>query len=111
MERKDEKLISLIRNEAAAFIETHADIPPGVLLTATHVMLSPDHHFADVFISIYPTVRIGVYLKKFRHWQHAFNVYARETLRLKNMPAVRFKLDDAALKQERIEKLLEKERK
>ncbi|TSC79321.1 MAG: Ribosome-binding factor A [Parcubacteria group bacterium Gr01-1014_29] len=107
MERKDEKLTSIIRDEAATFIETHADIPPGVFLTATHVMLSPDHHFADVFISIYPTGRIGIFLNKFRTWQHAFNVYARETLRLKNIPAVRFKLDDTELKQERIENLLE----
>lgn len=107
MEHKSEKLSSLIRNEAAMFIETHADIPPGTLLTVTHVILSQDRHYADVLISIFPTGRIGVFLEKFKTWQHEFNVHAKETLRLKNIPAVRFKLDDAALKQERIEKLLE----
>jgi len=100
-------LSSLIREEAALFLEMHADIPPGVLCTVTQVALSADGRYADVFISIFPTTRVGVFLNKFKTWQHEFNVYAKEALRLKHIPAVRFKLDDALLKQERIEKLLE----
>ena len=111
MKHRDEKLSALIRGEAAAFLKTHADIPPGVLCTVTHVALSSDRRYANVFISIYPTVRVGVFLNKFKTWQHEFNVYAKEMLRLKYIPAVRFKLDEAGLKQERIEKLLEGEEK
>lgn len=107
MQHRSEKLSALIRNEAAAFLKTHADVPPGVLCTITHVVLSPDNRYADVFISIFPTKRVGIFLNKFKFWQHEFNVYAKETLRLKNIPAIRLKLDDTALKQERIEKLLE----
>jgi ribosome-binding factor A len=107
MEHRDEKLSSLIRDESATFIRTRADIPPGILLTVTHVTLSSDRRYADVFISIFPTRRIGVFLEKFKSLQHEFNAYAKETLRLKNIPAARFKLDEAAIKQERIEHLLE----
>lgn len=99
----------MIRNEAAVFLETHADIPPGVLCTVTQVVLSPDNRYADVFISIFPTSRIGVFLGKFKTWQYEFNMHAKKTLRLKNIPAIHFKLDETMLKQERIEKLLEGE--
>jgi|SRR3989344_1539212 len=109
MKHRVEKLSSLIREEAARFLEARAEIPPGVLCTVTQVTLSPDNRYADVFISIFPTTRIGVFLNKFKTWQYDFNKYAKETLRLKNIPAIRFKLDDAILKQERIEKLLEGE--
>lgn len=107
MKHRNEKLSSLIREEAALFLETHADIPLGTLCTVTQVALSVDGRYADVGISIFPTTRVGVFLNKFKTWQYEFNKYAKETLRLKNIPAVRFKLDDAMLKQERIEKLLE----
>ena len=111
MKHRSEKLSALIRNEAALFLETHADIPPGVICTVTQVVLSPDNRYADVFISIFPTSRVGVYLNKFKTWQHEFNVHAKETLRLKNIPAIRFKFDETMLKQERIEKLLEGDQK
>ena len=107
MAHRNEKIESLIFEEAAVFLRAHADIPPGVLLTATHTVLSEDRHHADVYISIFPTDRIGIYLKKFRRLQHEFNVHIKDVLRLKNMPAVRFKLDDTELKRERIEKLLQ----
>ena len=107
MKHRSEKLSSLIREEAARFLETHAEIQPGILCTVTQVTLSLDNRYADVFISIFPTTRVGIFLNKFKSWQYEFNKYAKETLRLKNIPAIRFKLDDAMLKQERIEKLLE----
>lgn len=107
MKHRSEKLTSLIREEAALFLKTHADIPPGILCTVTQVTLSPDNRYADVLISIFPTNRVGIFLNKFKTWQHECNIYAKETLRLKNIPAIRFKLDDAMLKQERIERLLE----
>ncbi len=110
MSHRNEKIESLLLEEAADFLKSHADIPPGVLLTVTHAILSEDHHHADVYISIFPTDRIGAHLAKFRHLQHAFNAHAKDVLRLKHMPAVRFKLDDAELKRERIEKLLEEGR-
>lgn len=111
MKHRIEKLSSLIRKEAALFLEMHADIPSGTLCTVTQVVLSVDGRYADVFISIFPTIRVGIFLHKFKTWQYEFNKYAKGTLRLKNIPAIRFKLDDAMLKQERIEKLLEGEKK
>ena len=111
MKHRSEKLNSLIQEEAGAFLKLHAEIPLGTLCTVTQVMLSVDNRYADVFVSIFPTDRVGVFLNKFKTWQHEFNVHARETLRLKNIPAIRFRLDEAGLKQERIEKLLEGEEK
>ncbi|OGZ47748.1 MAG: hypothetical protein A3J55_03785 [Candidatus Ryanbacteria bacterium RIFCSPHIGHO2_02_FULL_45_17b] len=109
MKHRNEKLSSLIRQEAALFLEMRVEIPPGILCTVTQVTLSPDGRYADIGISIFPTTRVGVFLNKFKTWQHEFNVYAKEALRLKHIPAVRFTLDDAMLKQERIERLLEGE--
>jgi ribosome-binding factor A len=111
MEYRDEKLSSLIRDEAATFIETYAEIPPGIIFTVTRVTLSPDRRYADVFISIFPTDRIGIFLEKFKRWQYEFNIHAKETLHIKNIPAIRFKLDDTELKREHIEELLEGDRK
>ncbi|TSC73430.1 MAG: Ribosome-binding factor A [Parcubacteria group bacterium Gr01-1014_70] len=111
MKHRDEKLSALIREEAALFLEANADIPLGILCTVTRVTLSSDRRYADVFISIFPTTRIGIFLNRFKTWQHEFNVHAKEMLKLKHIPAVRFKLDESGLKQERIEKLLKGEKK
>ena len=58
MKHRAEKLSSLIREEAALFLEMHADIPPGVLCTVTQVALSADGRYADVFISIFPKLSL-----------------------------------------------------
>lgn len=107
MEYHSDKLISLIRDSAAMYLKANAEVPPGTLLTVTRVELSSDEQRANVFISIFPTGRIGVFMEKFNQWQNEFNGYARKEMRLRFVPAIRFKLDEAELKSEKIERLLE----
>lgn len=106
MDHRSEKLISLIRSEAAVFLKTCAETPPGTLLTVTRVELSSDQQYADVFISIFPAQRVGAFLEKFRRWQREFNMRARKELRVRRVPVIRFKLDETELKSERIQELL-----
>lgn len=107
MDYRSEKLISLIRDSAALFLKAHAEVPPGTLLTVTRAELSSDEQYANVFVSVFPTDRIGVFLEKFKFLQSEFNDYARKEMRLRYVPAIRFKLDETELKSERIGKLLE----
>lgn len=106
MERRMEKLSSFLRREAAAYLET-VDIPLGTVCTVTNVVLSEDKKYANIFISIFPALHIGSFLEKWKVWQREFEYQMRKKIRMRIIPAIRFKLDDTELKRERIEKLLE----
>lgn len=110
-DRRKEKLASLIQEEAALFVEERANRQPGTVLTVTSVVLSPDGKYADVKISLFPTVRLGAFLEKLRHLEREFNREMRSKLTMKKIPTARFSFDDAEIKREHIEKLLEEEEK
>lgn len=110
-DRRKEKLASLIQEEAAQFIEEYGNMPPGTVLTVTQVDLSPDGAYAEVRISLFPTARVGSFLEKMKYLQSEFNRQMKNTFRMKKIPSARFMFDDAEIKREHIEKLLEEDKK
>ncbi len=105
--RRRERIASLVAEEAARFIEEEVDVPAGAVATVTHVEIAPDGSRADIFVSLFPTAHIGIFQERMHRAERAFNVYMREALQMKKPPQMQFRFDDAALKQEHIEKLLE----
>lgn len=100
-------MASLIQEEAARFIEEDIDVPIGAVATVTHVAITPDGVRADIFVSLFPPQHIGVFRNRTQQMERRFNAKMREVLAIKKVPHMQFVFDDAALKQARIERLLE----
>jgi len=106
-DRKKEKLASIIREEAARFIEENRNSGEGTLVTVTRVEIAPDGRNAYVYVSLFPLERVGAFLAEMRHEEHEFTEYVRKNFRMKKIPSIHFTLDDTQEKREEIEKLLE----
>ena len=50
--RRIEKLNVLFREQIAGIVDREVEFGDGALMTITRVALSPDAHYADVFISV-----------------------------------------------------------
>ena len=104
--RRRSRVTALIQEEAAQFITEDIDVPPGAVATVTHVAITPDGVRADIFVSLFPPQHIGVFRNRMQQMEGRFNAKMRQALRMKKMPRMQFVFDDAALKQEHIERLL-----
>lgn len=103
---RTQKLASILHEEAAKFVERHALLPTDALLTVTRVSMRDLDTQADIYISLFPTDRIGAVLKELRVLEGQFRDHLKKTLRMRKVPHVSFVFDDTELKRERLEKLL-----
>ena len=102
-----EKLEIVLREEISKIIDKEIDLPDNHLLTITRVEVSPDVHYADVFISILgrdPKAVIEILRKMVYNIQRPLN----KKIRRRPVPAIRFRLDEQEIRRERIEKSLSK---
>lgn len=106
---RSERLASLIHEEAARFIEKHALLPTNAFLTVTHVEMDKERFRAGVYVSVFPTGHISPVLKELRMLEPRFQDYLKHAMRARRVPTVSFIFDDAELKREQLEKVLEKD--
>ncbi|PJE64699.1 MAG: hypothetical protein COU90_01435 [Candidatus Ryanbacteria bacterium CG10_big_fil_rev_8_21_14_0_10_43_42] len=104
---RNERTLSLLKEIAGRFIQEEVDVPPGMLLTVMRVEWGADKTHAIVYVSPFPTNRVGMVLEKLRRLQLPFNTYARKKLGMKHIPDIRFYLDDTEVKKDREEKMSE----
>lgn len=106
--KRIEKVNELIKEELAKIIERMVEFPEGALVTVTRVEVSEDKLYANAFFSLLSgsgvsEIEILNLLKK--------NVYIiqqalNKKLRIRPVPKIRFFIDEAEKKRERIEELL-----
>lgn len=102
-----EKLGGLLREEVSKIIDKNVDLPADHLLTVTRVAVSPDVHYADVFVSILgkdPMLVMEILRKSVYNIQQPLN----KKIRRRPVPAIRFRLDEQELRRENIERSLAK---
>lgn len=112
MTRRIEKVNELVKEVVADIILREVQFPAGALATLTRVSTSPDLHYADVFVTIFPGDRevqkeaLLLLKKSTREIQRQLN----RKLRMRPVPRILFLIDEEERKRERVEELLAQER-
>ena len=105
--RRIEKLNMLLQEELARIIDREADLPVGTILTVTRVTISPDAHYATVFVSLLgknPKEALEILKKNVYTIQQMLN----RRVKMRPVPKIRFEIDKAELQREKVERALAK---
>lgn len=104
-ERRLEKLNGLLQEELSKILEREIEFPENGMVTITRVVVSPDGHYATVFISVYgcPEPEVLEILAK-----NIYNIqqYINRTLRQRPIPKINFTIDVGELRRGVVEKTL-----
>lgn len=104
-ERRIEKLNILIKEELSKIIDRELEFDNEEIITITRVAVSPDKHYASVFISLLspgPKNLLEKLQKNIYNIQQGLN----KRLRMRPVPKISFKIDMEEIKRERVEKSL-----
>ena len=108
--RRIEQVNDLIRAELGKIIDRDVELPERSLVTITHVITSPDLHYANVFLSVMPRKNeeeaLAVFVRSVGSIQRSLN----RKLRMRPVPRIKFISDVAQKRADRIESLLAQER-
>lgn len=108
MTRRIEKVNELLKEVIANIILREVQFPAGTMATLTRVSVSPDLHYADVFVTIFAGDRevqqeaLLLLKKSTREIQRQLN----RKLRMRPVPRILFLVDEEEKRRERIEELL-----
>lgn len=105
-----EKVNELIKEELAKIIDRMMEFPAGALVTVTRVEVSEDKLYANGYVSLLSargngTAEIEV-LKMLKKNIYGIQQALNKKLRIRPVPKIRFFIDEAEKKRERIEELL-----
>lgn len=104
-ERRIEKLNNFFRDEVARIIDREVEFSENALVTVSLVLVSPDMHYADIFISVLggnDKEALETLQKKVYNIQHILN----RTVRMRPVPKIRFMLNENEIRRETVEKSL-----
>ena len=108
MERRIEKINSLIKEELSKIIQKEIDFPKNTLVTITRVETNKDLTECKAFFSCYPESKfdevLGILEKEIYFIQGRLN----QRLCLKRVPIIRFKKEKKVIEAARIEEILER---
>jgi ribosome-binding factor A len=108
MERRIEKINSLIKEEISKIIRKEIDLPENTLVTITRVKTNRDLTECKVFFSCYPESKFDEVLKILEKEIYYIQGRLNKKLFLKRVPMIRFKKEKKVLEAARIEEILEK---
>lgn len=108
MSHRPAQVASLIERYASEFIRRHLEIPPGVIVSVSRVVIGPDLKFAKIYVSILPEDRREEILQHLMQNRLALQQALARRLTMKFAPKIGFALDTTASQAERIEGLLDK---
>ena len=91
MSDRHERVVSLLRELAAAFIQTEAN--PNPLITVTHVTTSPDYRNATIYITTLPEGREDDALVFLTRHGSDLRQYLKKKSNLKRIPNLTFAVD------------------
>ncbi|MBU6414983.1 30S ribosome-binding factor RbfA [Patescibacteria group bacterium] len=105
-----EKVNELIKEELAKIIDRMIEFPEGALVTVTRVEVSEDKLYANAFFSLLSARGNGIseieILNLLKKTVYAIQQALNKKLRIRPVPKIRFFIDEAEKKRERIEELL-----
>lgn len=91
MSERHERVESLIRELAAAFIQSEANSDP--LITVTHVATSPDYRRVTVYVTTIPSTKEEQALIFLKRNAGEFRRYVKQKSSLKIIPHIEFAID------------------
>ncbi len=102
-ERRIEKLNNFLREEIAQIIDREIEFPESMFVTVTLVSVSPDMHYAGVFISV-----LGQDTKKALEilQKNVYNIQKilNRKVRMRPVPKIHFTLNENEIRREIVEK-------
>jgi ribosome-binding factor A len=108
MERRIEKINSLIKEEISKIIRKEIDLPENTLVTITRVETNRDLTECKVFFSCYPESKFDEVLKILEKEIYYIQGRLNKKLFLKRVPMIRFKKEKKIVEAAKIEEILEK---
>jgi len=107
MSKRAEQIAEVIQHKVNDFFMREIEFPPESLVTLTKVEVTPDLKQAVLYLSILPITQTGSALKVVRKNLKQVRHYLGSQLKLRVAPYLKVVVDDSALKNRRIEKILE----
>ncbi len=104
-ELRIEKLKNLLREQVSGILDREVDFLADTIVTITKVSISPDVHYAVVFISILskePKNALEILQKNVYNIQQKLN----RKVRMRPVPKIRFAIDEGEMEREKVEKSL-----
>lgn len=108
MTHRIEKVNELIKEVISAIILRDVQFPEGAMVTITRAVVSPDLHYANVFVTVFSPrgekeeEALNALKKNTAGIQHELN----RKLRMRPVPRIAFLIDEEELRREKVEKLL-----
>lgn len=103
MTRKQDKVISLIVELAANFINRESSRQS--MITVTYADLSPNLKKSTIYLSVFPESEEAVALDFLRRKRSEFREYAKLNSRLRVLPVFDFEIDKGEKNRQKIESL------
>ena len=98
---KDEKIIELIKNKAAVFLQNEAS--PSSLITVTNAALSSDSKRATIFFTVFPIEKEKTALEFAKRKRKEFKQFMMSETRLGRIPLFDFEIDNGEKNRQRID--------
>ncbi len=106
MSIKHEKIVSLVRQLAAYYLEQQSN---GIsLITVTDCQLSEDSKYATIFITVFPDRFEEAALNFAKRQRADLRNYIKEKAKMGVLPFIEIELDQAEKQRQRIDDLLKK---
>lgn len=103
---RHERVASLIKEQAAAFINREANHDP--LITVTRIGIAPDYRRATIFITTIPDGKEKDALIFLKRYAGEFRQFLKKNTNLKIIPHIEFDLDVGERHRQHIDELSEK---
>ena len=107
MSRRTDRVEELIQQEIAKLIQSLAGLDRG-LITITAVKITPDLHWADIWVSIYHKNPKKILARLKERRSEVQGMLGQRLRTMKSIPHIRFKMDQSSSKTDRINRLLKK---
>ena len=91
MHDRHDRVISLIKEHAATFIQQEANTDP--LITVTGANISPDYKRVTVFVTTIPETKEAEALVFLKRYSGEFRHYLKKHSQLKSIPHIDFAID------------------
>jgi ribosome-binding factor A len=105
--RRLEQVSAFLQERVGAFLLTHAETTPGVLVTVTGVTVTPDLRAATVAVSVWPASRRQSVLRHLRRLVPELRRALYQDLATRAVPAIRFVFDETEARAAEVERLID----
>jgi ribosome-binding factor A len=107
MAKRPEQIAEIIQHELNNFFIKEVEFSRDMLITLTQVRVTPDLKHAYLYISILPITKTREALKQINRHLGRARSYLSRKLTLWKSPDLKVLVDDSALKDRKIERVLE----